>query len=895
MVRGEVLGAMGGAATWLGPTDRATGPGPEAAPPLSPRAPPGYAAGVSRRRLPRVLIAVAAVVVVAVVAVVVVAGAVIRRPLPDHSGRATLPGLTAEATVLRDARGVPDIYADTPEDLFMAQGYVHAQDRFFEMDYRRHVTAGRLAELVGDNPDAIAADQVIRTFGWRRVAEQEWALLDSATRDLLDAYAAGVNAYLDTRSPETLGLEYTVLGTQVDVVDPEPWDPIDSLAWLKAMAWDLRGNYEEELGRAVAYGAVRDLEMVADLFPAYPAEHQPIVASAPTTLAAVPTSLAVPEGFAEPGLAAALDRVTAALDAVPHLLGEGEGTGSNSWVVAGEHTASGLPLLANDPHLGISQPGIWAQAGLHCRVVSTQCPYDVSGFGFAGMPGVIIGHNAHLAWGLTNLGADVTDFFLERLDEIAGTYERDGGQVPLEVRTETIKVNGGDPIELTVRSTVHGPIVSDVIDLRRALSSPISAGSRDGTAVALAWTALTPGRTMEAVFDFALARNAQDIAAAAAEFAVPTQNIVFATRDGHIGYQAPGLVPVRQAVAGVMVSADGSWPRPGWDSRYDWKGYVPAADLPAVVDPPEGFIVAANQAVSFAAPYLTSDWDYGYRSQRIRDVLEEQIAAGERINVADANALQLDVENPYARILLPFLTRLIVDDFTAEGLELLREWDGRQDTDSAAAAYFAAVWVNILELTFHDELPESEWPEGNSRSLETVRRLLEQPDNAWWDDRTTTNVIESRDEILARALTNARLEITVRLGMNPDDWSWGKVHDVAPTHPVLGGESIPGPVRTLVNAEPIPVPGGSAIVNAMGWDAAADSFTVTESPSMRMVVDLADLDRSTWVTMTGTSGHPGSAHYTDQLGPWANGETFAWPFTEAAVRAAAANELSLRP
>lgn len=850
---------------------------------------------MSRRRLPRVLIAVAAVVVVAVVAVVVVAGAVIRRPLPDHSGRATLPGLTAEATVLRDARGVPDIYADTPEDLFRAQGYVHAQDRFFEMDYRRHVTSGRLAELVGDNPDAIAADQVIRTFGWRRVAEQEWALLDSDTRALLEAYAAGVNAYLDTRNPETLGVEYTVLATRVTVTDPEPWDPIDSLAWLKAMAWDLRGNYEEELGRAGAFAAVRDLDMVADLYPPYPAENQPIVESVPTTVAARPTTPAVPTGFAEPGLAGSLERVQAALDAVPHLLGEGDGTGSNSWVLAGEHTASGLPLLANDPHLGISQPGIWAQVGLHCRVVSTECPYDVSGFGFAGMPGVIIGHNAHLAWGLTNLGADVTDFFLERVDETAGTYERDGGQVPLQVRTEIIEVNGAEPVELTVRSTVHGPIVSDVMDLDRTLGTPTASGTRTATAVALAWTALTPGRTMEAVFEFALARDAADIAAAAAEFAVPTQNIVFATRDGHIGYQAPGQVPVRLAVPGVPVPSDGTWPRPGWDSRFDWQGYVPASDLPAVLDPPEGFIVAANQAVSLEGPFLTADWDYGYRSQRIREVLEGQIAAGERINVADANELQLDVANPYADILLPFLTRLSVDDFTTEGLELLREWDGSQDVDSAAAAYFAAVWGNILELTFHDELPQSQWPEGNSRSLETVRRLLENPDNPWWDDRTTTNLIESRDDVLARALTNARLELTVRLGMNPDDWSWGKLHDVAPTHAVLGGESIPGPVRSLVNAEPVPVPGGSSIVNAMGWDAAADSFTVTASPSMRMVVDLADLDRSTWVTMTGTSGHPGSAHYTDQLGPWAEGETFPWAFTETAVRAASANELTLRP
>ena len=829
-----------------------------------------------------------------------VAASIIRRPLPSHSGTLDVPGLSADVTVFRDARGVPSIYAETSDDLFLAQGYVHAQDRFFEMDYRRHVTAGRLSELVGDNPDAMAADQVIRTFGWRQVAEAEWELLSPDTQRYLEAYTDGVNAYLETRGPSALGVEYAVLGLQVDVQDPEPWDPIDSVAWLKAMAWDLRGNYDEELERGLAYATVRDVVRVNELFPRYPYETRaPILPSAEGEPEPAPVAdLAALDTTGIEDLERALAAARDALEAVPHLVGEGDGVGSNSWVVSGEHTESGAPLLANDPHLSISAPGIWMQMGLYCTEVSAACPFSVTGFTFAGFPSVIIGHNAELAWGLTNMGADVTDFFLERVDTEAGTYQRDGEQVPLEVRTETIEVNGGDPVTIEVRSTVHGPIVSDVLELDRLAASPTDGAPRGRTEVALAWTALEPGRSADAVFMLATATGAEDLAAVAEAFVVPSQNIVYATTGGDIGYQAPGRIPIRARVADGPVPSDGTWARPGWDSRYDWQGYVDPAELPAAQNPPEGFIVAANQAVTDVGvgPYLTSDWDYGFRSQRLRDLITGLIADGTPIGVETSRLLQNDTASPFARALVPALVDAPVsDEFTQEAIDLLREWDGDQGADSAAAAYFAAVWATLLELTFADDLSEELWPDGGGRWLEVVVGLLDDPGNPWWDDRRTINVVESRDEIIARALEAARLELTVELGKEPADWQWGRVHTAAPRHPVLGGDAVPGPVRDLFNPRPLAVPGGGSIVNATAWDAASGSFTVTAAPSMRMVVDLGDLDASTWVTMTGTSGHPGSVHYTDQFATWASGETFPWPFTTTAVEDASVRELTLRP
>ncbi len=893
----------------------------------------------------RSLIALASLLVLVVVGVAVAGVMIVRKPFPQADGTVDLPGLRAEVTVQRDAQGVPHIYAQTSADLFRAQGYVHAQDRFFEMDYRRHVTAGRLSELVGNNPDAISADRVIRTFGWRKVAEQEWDLITQESRDHLTAYAQGVNAYLESRSTTDLGLEYTVLGVQVDVADPEPWDPIDSLAWLKAMAWDLRGNYDDELDRALVYSTVGDVAKVEELFPPYAdAGNAPILdaaartsggagtsvgggfsaggaLTAPPTLAApAPADARTPPGplapsdtdapaveapaVDAPSAAAAISAAHRALDAVPHTVAQGEGTGSNSWVVSGAHTATGKPMLANDPHLALSAPSIWSQVGLHCTEKTAECQFDVSGFSFSGFPGVVIGHNADLAWGLTNLGADVTDFFVEAIRD--DQYLYDGEWLPITVRSEVVRINGGQDLTVEVRETVHGPLVSSELgETVAALRTPSEDAPRGtGYGVALSWTALTPGRTADAVFALNRAADAADVAAAAALFEVPSQNIVFATTSGDIGYQAPGKIPVRTKVDGPVPS-DGSWPRPGWDAAYDWQGFVEPADMPAALNPSEGFIVAANQAVlpGGQQPFLTTDWDYGYRSQRIRALLEGQIAAGTPLTVESMAAMQADDWSPYADLLLPaLLDQELDDEFAAEGQELLRDWDETTGKDSAGAAYFNAVWGNLLQATFWDDLPELVWPDGGSTWLTVVADLLEDPTSPWWDDRTTVNVVETRDEILGRALVDARLDLTRTLGKDPKDWKWGRLHRLELEHPVLGGDSIPAPVRALVNPRSVGMPGGSSIVNATAWDAStwdpvtqSRSFAVTAGPSMRMVVDLADLDASRWVVVSGTSGHPGHPHYADQLGTWADGENYPWEFSRQAVDAATKDTLTLRP
>jgi penicillin amidase len=501
----------------------------------------------------------------------------------------------------------------------------------------------------------------------------------------------------------------------------------------------------------------------------------------------------------------------------------------------------------------------------------------------------------------------VTDFYLERV--IGDTYLRDGDWADITSREEVIRIAGGADQRITVRSTVHGPVLSDVVE------GVSDAGSRAPTeqqgdetesyAVSLAWTGLVPSRTADAILDLNLARNFEEFREAARSFAVPAQNLVYADREGHIGYQTPGQVPVRRPA--LARTPPGSWPAPGWDSAYDWQGYVEFTDLPWALDPDDGVVVTANQPVTrSASPFLTGDWDRGWRSARI----SERLAQLDTVSPADMAAIQMDTYDPFAAVLVPALLAVPLEatesdpeaaellEFTRGARDLLREWDFTTPTGDkeagAAAAYYNAVWRNLTELLFDDELPVGLKADGGGRYRQAVEQLLADPRSAWWDNKLTPNITEGKDEVLRQALVGARLELTRELGKDPDQWQWGKLHRLTLEHPVLGGEEVPGPVRWLVNEGPFDMPGGSAIVNANSWNA-SEGYEVTAAPAMRMVVDLADLDASTWVNQTGVSGHPMAEHYGDQLDDWVAGRQRPWPFSEAAVRETDPQILTLRP
>ncbi len=788
------------------------------------------------RRVLRVL-RIAGVWSLVAVVVLLAAGAgwvvwAVRAGFPQHEGTLTLKGLSVPVTVHRDQYGIPQIYAKTEADLLKAQGYVHAQDRFWEMDFRRHVTAGRVAEIFGESQ--LKTDIYLRTMGWRRVAEQEYALLTEETRNALVAYSEGVNAWLEA-NPDGASLEYRLLGLQNSGYVIDKWQPVDSLAWLKAMAWDLRGNMQDEIRRA-ALESVAGLtrQQVDELYPAYPYDRNaPIVAADYT-----------------PGVSGA------------QRSGASSGIGSNSWVVSGSKTGTGKPILANDPHLSPSQPGIWYQIGLHC-----ECGLNVAGFSFSGVPGVVIGHNARIAWGFTNLGPDVIDLYLE--DSTA----------QIESRQETVKVAGGADVTITIRSTKHGPLISDASDELKKIAKD--------KAVALRWTALEPGRTGDAVMRLNKAGNWQEFRAAAALFEVPSQNMIYADVDGNIGYQSPGKIPVRG-------KGDGRYMVPGGDPAYDWTGYIPFQQLPSVYNPPQGYIVTANQAV--AGPgyqhLLTTDWSYGYRSQRIHELITTNRG---QITVDDVQRMQFDNRNGFAPVLVPHLQRVKREPLSRveqDADALLKSWTKfDQPDDSAAAAYYNAIWRHLLLRTF-DELTAEYAPDGGDRWFEVVRRLLDAPSSPWWDDKSTA-AVETRDDMIARAMSDAVKELADAQGETARDWRWGAMHTLTPTHATFGSSGI-APIEWLFNASTAEIPGGDAIVNATGWNA-KDGYEVDAVPSMRMIVDLNNLNESRWIQLTGNSGHPFHTNYSDQFEMWRTGQLMSFRFDRTTIEREKRATLTLDP
>ena len=874
--------------------------------------------GDGMRWIRRIVTGLAIVVAVTVVVGTVTGVIAARRSFPDTDGTVAIEGLTGAVTVQRDAEGVPTIIASEARDLFIAQGFVHAQDRFWEMDFRRHVTAGRVSELFGAS--SLGTDRFIRTLGWRRVAEQEVALLDEPTRLMLEAYADGVNAWMEGRRGSALSLEHALLPlTGATGYRPEPWTPTDSLAWLKAMAWDLRSNMEIEIERGRLMSAELGPGRVwQDLYPGFDAARYPPILpwggavvdgrfvpasgeevvptgipAAPVPAPGLPATRATAAGAAgapdaedvRVAIDVALAATQAALASAPQLLGDGSGPGigSNSWVIAPERSATGGALLANDPHLGPSQPSLWYQVRLRCAPVSTACPYDVSGFSFSGMPGIIIGHNADVAWAFTNLGPDVADLVIERIvDDNVITVD---GPVAIETRDETIRVAGGDAVELTVRITPHGPLLSDVADDVAELADGPLRGTTDAEyAVALQWTALTPGRTANAVPGLMTARDFDTFRRAAADFEVPSQNLLYADTSGNIAYQSPGRIPVR-------AGHDGSVPVPGWTGVATWQRHLSFDELPYTLNPGSGMIATANQLVlpPGSSPFLHRDVSAGQRGGRIVELLGDRTD----LTLDDLAMIQTDNHNTNAATLVPRLIALPAEDAGVRAIQgLLVDWDLQDDADSAASAAFNATWRAVLERTFHDELPEWAWPSGGGRWWEVVRGLLEDPTNAWWHDDALPER-QTRDDVLLLAMADAYAELSSELGSDPAAWRWGAIHTLTLQHQTFGTSGI-GPIERIFNRGPLEVSGGTDIVNSNSWSA-VDGYEVNWVPSMRMLMDLSDLDAGRWIHLTGQSGRPFHRHYVDQSERWRTGEYADMAFTPEATQRSAVRTLTLLP
>jgi penicillin amidase len=742
-----------------------------------------------------------------------------RRPLPRTKGVLRLGGVEGRIEISRDRWAVPHIRAETPHDLWFGQGFCHGQDRLWQIDFYRRAGAGRLSEIAGR--ETLVTDRFMRTLGLRRAALAEVEDLGREVRASLEAYCAGVNAAARDR---TLPVEFQLLRQRF-----VPFTPADALAMAKLLSFGLSTNWERELLRAEM---TRELgpELAARLDPGYP-EGNPVV-------------LTPGAGWSGDGL-----HLAEQISKVRDVLGLAvEATGSNNWAVSGERSATGTPLVAGDPHLPPSMPGITYQVGLYlgerfCR-----------GGSLPGLPGVSFGQNNDVAWTFTNVMADVMDLFIERIED--DEYELDGERRPLEKITEEIAVKGQPhPERLVVRRTNHGPIVNDPLQADRA--EPL----------ALCFSALDlPGLTAAnfRVLDFA---SGPDMVDQLADHCHPVSNLVWADRHGSIGYKTVGRIPLRRGDSPDL-------PKPGWTGDYDWDGWVPYAEMPRADDPESGFLVTANNRIEPEdfPHHISSDYLDGFRARRI----EEMITSRAEHDLESFESMQTDMHSIPGLETVRRLVRLQPrDQRELSAIERLRSWDGGMYADSIPATIYQAFTLRLGREVARAAIGDRDLAE----------RWLDRADNGFiahvtspwrwqshllglWDEGDDDLIGRPWDNLVLDALRAAMDDLEGRLGPDQEAWRWGRVHPLVFPH-ALGAAN---PVFARIFNRRLEVGGAQETVAQVGWDP-NDPFTAIWAPCWRMVADPARPERSRWQAFTGQSGHPGTRHYDDLQVDWKEGRT----------------------
>lgn len=731
-----------------------------------------------------------------------------KRSLPQISGEIKLDGLIDTVTVSRDKQGVPHITAKNDHDLYMAQGYVTAQDRLFQMDLSRRQASGQLSEVIGE--DLVDQDKFFRTFGLRRAAEISYPGYSKEMKDVLQWYADGVNSFMkESIDSSKLPVEFTMLG-----YEPTEWTPLDSVTITKYMAYDLGGHWQGQAFRSYMLSNFSE-EKAYDLFPAYPKE----------------APYAIPKGEID-------YKKSFAKAMIPP-----EFNGSNNWVVSGEKSESGAPLLADDPHLGLATPAVWYQTTLKSP------EQNVSGVILAGIPGIILGHNEDVAWGITNVGPDVQDLYIEKRNPSnPKQFLHNGKWVDAEIINETIKVKDQEPIDYEVTVTRHGPVISE-----------FAHQSDTDTVLSMKWTALEATQDLEALTRLNKSKNWEDFDAAIEHFKAPASNFVFVAKDGTIAYKASGNIPIRKKGTSLV-------PVPGWNDDYEWEGYIPHDQLPTLINPKDGFIATANnKIVDDSYPYhISNTWAQPYRQKRILEVLNSK----EKFSVEDMKNLQMDIKNLQAEEFVPIfadhLSKQKMNTKEKEALDILKNWNFEDDKDQAAPLLFQQLFIEISNVLFKDELSEEMMDlfEGRAQIIdELIRRANEGKAGPWISENGGLS------EVVYQALQNSIEVLEKKHGKDMSKWKWGSEHKLQFMHPL----SSVNPLQYIYNSkDAIPVGGSKVTVQAAERN--AETGIVNHGASWRFVIDASDLTKGHHVVGPGQSGHFKSPWYADQVENWANGD-----------------------
>lgn len=746
----------------------------------------------------------------------------VKKSLPQVEGEIAIP-VQNEVIVTTDENGVPHIEAETLEDLYTAQGYVQAQSRMIQMDLSRRQASGMLSELIGES--ALTTDQYFRTLGLRRAAEDSMDIYSDEALDVLQWFSNGVNAYIDEATADgTLPIEYVLIGGE-----PAEWTPLDSLTIGKYMAFDLGGHWERQAFNMYLSDTFPE-EKLSELLPNYPEDRMNIIDDVEIDIVSSFQDAVIPEPF----------------------------NGSNNWVVSGEKTASGMPLLADDPHLGLATPSIWYQMHLEAEEM------NVSGVIFAGVPGIILGHNDEIAWGVTNTGPDVQQLYMEKRnpdDEHEFLFEDEWEEA--DVISEPIHVKDGETLEYEVIETRHGPIISE-----------FAGESGKDDVLSLSWTALDATAELQAILEINQASNWDEFEEGLENFHAPAQSFVFAAMDGTIAMKANGKIPIYED------GEDALLPLPGWEEKYVLDEYIPFDELPTVINPEKGFIATANnKMVGDAYPYHISNvWAQPYRYERIYDVLNSK----DDVTIDDMQALQMDTKNLRAEEFLPlFIETLEASTLTKaeeRSLDLLAEWNYEDDANLPQPLIFDR-WIAKMEAILYADIDEEMMDLFSSRGQTTDTILRLGDDSAWVQEEGTL------EQLLHESLSEAVVELEQTYGTNQTVWQWGDYHQVQFRHPLSSAGKF---VASIFNTkQPLPVDGSDVTPMAARHNGEG---LVDHGASWRFVIDLEDITTAYHTVGPGQSGHLLSPCYNDQTEDWVNGD-----FHETVIQDQTGEQLLLTP
>ncbi|MFA6457702.1 MAG: penicillin acylase family protein [Bacteroidota bacterium] len=760
----------------------------------------------------------------------------VTKSYPDVDGELTVSGLHQPVKIYRDEFGVPHINAQNEYDLFFAQGYVHAQDRLWQMDLTRRAGEGRLSEVLGSS--TVKFDKMLKTVGFERIAKELEQQLRPESKEILQAYADGINEFISTHKGK-YPIEFDMLN-----YEPEEWKPVHSLMIARLMAWELNISWHVDvvLGELVAKLGEEKARMV---FPTYP-ENGPVIVDRAADLQHLH----------------GLRQFASLHEQFKQFFGTtGTHIGSNAWAVSPQKSASGKAMLANDPHLGLSLPAKWYEVHL------TGGGMNVAGMSLPGTPLVILGHNTNVAWGFTNVMADDADFYFEKTDSLgADKYLFKNEWKDIEIIYDTVRVKDSAEVPFVIRKTVHGPAVNEIYPLENISSSDF---------ITMKWTGFEMSDELYAIYLVNLSHDWQSFLNGVREFTVPGQNFVYADNQGNIGYHPGVRLPKRN-------NANPTLPFAGWTGEHEWQGFISFEQLPSLYNPPEGFIATANNKTTKDAGYHISNlWEPPSRIQRIREVLQSKSL----FDVSDFKRLQNDTYSHFAKEMTPYILSAFrqapaTDPKTETAVNYFRNWNFQCGKDDVPATIFEVFFHHLLINTFQDEMGKELFGQYivlANMPYRVTLSLLSDTSSAWFDNVNTPG-IETRDEIIRKSLMDALNDLAAQLGGQMKEWRWGRLHTLTLKHP-FGDITV---LQSIMNIGPFEVGGSGTTVNN-GEYRLASPYEMTLGPSMRSIVDFGNVNGALSVIPSGQSGQPMHDHYSDQTPFWKNGEYHTLPIDESEV------------